>query len=67
MVNEGHKANSPDVKLTRDDRPKKEVKNTRLEEMTFYKDGKKRKKVWRITEYKDGSIGKQIDHVEIVR
>ena len=65
--NVGRKKNAPDINLDRKDlRKKKEVKETRTESMVFVRDGKKKKKIWTITEYKDGTIGKSLLKIEVV-
>lgn len=64
--NVGLKKNAPDVKLERKEGHRKQVKNTKKESMVFVKDGKQKKKTWVITEYKDGSVSKRLEKIEVV-
>lgn len=65
--NAGYKRNAPEIKLDRTDlRKKKEVKESHEESMVFVRDGKKKKKTWIITEYKDGSIGKTLKKIDVI-
>jgi len=65
--NEGKRQNAVDVKLDRSGDRRKVVKKVTHQSMDFVKDNKTKRKTWKITEYKDGSVGKQIEKIEVVK